>query len=103
MMGVNNEVFWTLNPKSLSPYVKAFELKQINEDRQAWLEGYYIQLAIASSFDKTKDYPKEPFMTKKVVGKKMDAENKMNKIKENFLATMVVINQNFTKGENVDG
>lgn len=98
MMGVNNEVFWTLNPKSLSPYVKAFELKQINEDRQAWLEGYYIQLAIASLLDKATKYPKEPLMTKKVVDKKMDAENKMNKIKENFLATMVVINQNFTKG-----
>ena len=61
MIGVNYELFWTLDPHSLSPFVKAFELQNNHNDVQSWRLGMYIQSAIASVLDKKVKYPEEPF------------------------------------------
>lgn len=64
MMGVDYELFWELNPKSLSPFIKAFNLKQIHNDTLAWQFGSYVKLAIGSSLCKEVKYPSKPLMSK---------------------------------------
>ena len=98
MMGVNYDLFWTLNPKSLSPFIRAFELKQEYDDTMLWQSGLYIRLAIASLLDKSVKYPTKPLSSSsKVVDEKMIEDKKMNNIKESFMTHMVLINNNFTK------
>lgn len=60
MIGVDYELFWTLNPRSLQPFIRAFELRQEYDNNQAWLNGLYIKMAIASSLSKDTKYPKKP-------------------------------------------
>ena len=93
MMGVDYELFWTLNPKTLSPFVKAFELSQKNEDCKAWQYGLYVRMAISSCISK-EEYPKQPLMTKgKVKEKVMSAEE----IKNKMFAKMKSINATLGK------
>ena len=67
MMGVDYELFWTLNPITLSPFIKAFDLKIKNDDMVAWQHGLYVKMAIASSMDKDTKYPSQPFTSENKV------------------------------------
>ena len=92
MIGVEYDLFWTLNPRSLQPFVKAFELKQKYDDSVAWQQGVYIQLAIASVLNKSAKYPTKPMMAK-TVERDMTAEE----IKARVMSQMKVINSQFGK------
>lgn len=92
-MGVDYELFWTLNPKSLSPFVKAFSLKQEYNDTLAWQYGMYVRLAIGSSFSKDSKYPSKPLLTKKVADTTMSPEE----IKARVMAKMNKLNSQFGK------
>ena len=96
MMGVNYDLFWTLNPKSLSPFYKAFELSKNQQDEIAWQNGWYIRLAVASIIDSKVKYPTKPMSDTTVTIEEV-AQAKMNKIKQKMLETMVVVNSKFTK------
>jgi hypothetical protein len=93
MMGVDYELFWTLNPKSLSPFTKAFSLKQKYDDSMAWQSGVYIRMAIVSSLNKEAKYPKRPMMADKVKEKGMSSEE----IKNRVMAQSQKINAKFEK------
>lgn len=94
MMGVNYDLFWKLNPKSLKPFVKAFELSLEHEDTVAWQLGSYIRMAIASCLDKNAKYPKHPIMDKSEPKlKPMSAEE----IKARVMAHAQIINAKFRK------
>lgn len=96
MIGVAYDLFWTLNPRSLQPFIKAFELKRINDDFNSWRSGYYIKLAIASSLSKECKYPDKPFSDKSISKpNEMSAEE----IKEKMLRNMGIINSKFRKEE----
>ena len=92
MIGVDYELFWTLNPKSLSPFVKAFNLKQRYDDAMAWSNGAYVRMAIASSLSKNVKYPSKPLMSKGE-DKPMTSEE----IKRRVMAHAQIINQKFKK------
>lgn len=92
MMGVDYDLFWKLNPKSLAPFVKAFEMKWKHEDEVNHQLGVYIQLAIASCLDGKKvQYPKVPFSQKNTTKRNMSAEE----IKQKMLSRMAVLNSRF--------
>jgi len=93
MMGVGYDLFWTLNPKSLQPFVEAFTLKQKYDNVNNWQLGLYIQVAIASVLDKKTNYPKTPF-GEEVVEKKLDTKV----FREIMLAKMTEINKSIKKG-----
>lgn len=61
MIGVPYDLFWELNPKSLTPFIKAFSLKQKQLDYNMWLQGMYIQKAVGSNLSKECKYPNKPF------------------------------------------
>jgi len=64
MIGVDYELFWTLNPKSLSPFIEAFRLCEELQDSHSWKLGAYIKMAITSSMSKNSKYPEKPLLSK---------------------------------------
>lgn len=99
MMGVEHDYFWTLTPKSLQPFVKAFELKQEYDDTLAWTNGLYVTMAIASSFDKDSKYPDKPLSSNSKVDDNELNEIKVSRMKETMLERMEIINNRFSKEE----
>lgn len=102
MIGVDYELFWTLNPKTLSPFIKAFSLRQRYEDFLAWQSGKYIQFAIASTLSKDSKYPKESFLYKqelevKVLTEEEKRKREQDKIKRKFMEQMIKINSRIGK------
>lgn len=95
MMGVDYDLFWTLTPKSLTPFIKAFNLKREIADQDAWQHGVYIQMAIASVMDSKAEYPREPYSTKKA--KKLKPEDKVAKLKEIMMERMAIVNSNLER------
>lgn len=98
MIGVDYDLFWTLNPKSLSPFIKAFNLKQEYDDSMAWRQGAYIKMAIASALDKRTKYPNKPFADK---GKEVNMTPQQ--IKEKMMATAEIINKKLGEEVELDG
>ena len=92
MMGVDYDLFWTLNPKTLSPFIKAFSLKQRYDDFLAWQHGKYVTMAIGSSLSKEIKYPTKPFLTQAEVDPTQD-------MKQRILARVEVLNSRFNKEE----
>jgi hypothetical protein len=88
MIGVDYDLFWTLNPKSLEPFTKAFSLKQKYDDTIAWYSGLYVKMAIASSFNKQAKYPDHPMTVEVPQNREMPQEV----IKARFLRQMEAIN-----------
>lgn len=97
MIGVDYDLFWTLNPKSLKPFIKAFELSEKQEDMIAWRSGMYIKLAIGSLLSKEIKYPTRPLSADNdiVLDEEEFARRKMNHIKQTMLERMVVVNSRF--------
>ena len=89
-MGVDYDLFWTLNPKSLQPFIKAFSIKQKFDDSLAWTQGLYIQMAISSVMSKDYKYPSEPLSSKKKITKQEVIQNR-------FKTQMEIINARFGK------
>lgn len=95
MIGVNYDLFWSLNPKSLSPFIKAFNLKQEYDDWMAWRNGLYIQMAIGSVLNEKNKYPTKPLT-------RVEEVNQMEVIKQRLIERMAVINSRFEESDNID-
>lgn len=87
-MGVGYDEFWYFTPKDLQPFVKAFELKRKMDDADMWVQGRYIQLAVASALSDKVDYPKKPF--KDMIDE--TPEDRMRDMMQRFEARAQVIN-----------
>ena len=55
------ELYWDGRPELAVSYRKADVLRQKRSNNEAWLQGVYFRLAVASTLDKKTKYPKEPF------------------------------------------
>lgn len=98
MIGVDYELFWTLNPRSLSPFTKAFSLTQKYQDQLAWQQGLYIRQAIASCFSKEVKYPTKP--TSSIEVKNEPVAESPEEIKAKFLKHAMLLNTKFGKEDN---
>ena len=86
------ELFWDGRPELVIPYRKADILLQKRSNNDAWMQGAYIRLAVASVLDKKAKYPKEPFTIDEPVNQDgMTA--KQEKAKAAFLAFVERFNQ----------
>lgn len=97
MIGVDYELFWELNPKTLAPFIKAFSLKQKYDDTVAWQHGYYVLSAIACSFGKNKKYPDAPVFSKEVINE--DSEKRAQILKQRFMKHAQLLNSKFGKDD----
>lgn len=94
MIGVSYELFWGLNPKTMAPFIKAFELKKETDDFNAWQQGLYIRMAIASCLDAKAKYPELPVMQRQSnkIAKK-DITMSPEEIKAKMFKTMNIMKQ----------
>ena len=60
-IGMTYELYWDGEPTLVIPYRKADILRQKRANNDAWLQGVYFQMAVASTLDKKTKYPKVPF------------------------------------------
>ena len=93
MMGVDYNLFWVLDPKGLSPFIKAFSLRQKYEDSMAWQQGLYIRMAVASCLDKSSKYPVKPMLAEKE--KEETPEQVQERMKRNFMNHAMLLNARF--------
>ena len=96
--GVNYELFWSLSPKELAPFTKAFQLKQIQDDQFAWLQGRYIQTAVVSALNSKVKYPKSPYWTAN--NPILDASEKAKIIKQKFWTHAQLLNTQIRRNIN---
>ena len=63
-MHIPYDTFWHLNPTRMKPIEKAYELEQEGQQRRmnlsAWVNGLYVQRAIASVLSRGAKYPAKP-------------------------------------------
>ena len=60
-MGMTYRQFWDEDCRLVVPYRQAYKIRQEEINRTAWLNGLYIQRAVASVLSKKAKYPKKPF------------------------------------------
>lgn len=95
-MGVEYDLFWTLNPKSLDPFVKAFSMKQKYDNICSWRDGLYIRMAMASILDKSVSYPSKP-MGEEV---ELTPQERSLQIRQKVMERMIVVNSRFEEDVN---
>jgi hypothetical protein len=64
MIHVPYETFWTLNLKTMKPFLKAYD-NEVDAahnrlNLEAWVIGIYVQHAVAANFGKSNKYPNKP-------------------------------------------
>ena len=91
MMDVDYDLFWVLNPKELTPFVRAFSMKRKSADISAWQLGMYVRSAIASCFIKDSKYPTEPMLSHR----EETPEEIQARIKQRFLDQVKRVNACF--------
>lgn len=101
-MGMTYEQFWEQDVELAKFYREAWQLKQQLKEQDLWLQGLYIQEAIAACFsDKKKPfhYPEEPhgvFEKRKKKQKKETQEHKSDRKAKAVMEMMMVnINRKF--------
>ena len=97
-IGVDYDLFWSLNPRKLQPFVKSFKMKQKIKTEyinfQTWLQGIYFGKALVASLDKNQEYFKEPIDFQKIKEQKSQEESMAMK----FEAWSIAFNQSLEKG-----
>lgn len=97
-IGVDYDLFWSLNPRKLQPFVKSFKMKQKIKTEyinfQTWLQGIYFGKALVASLDKNQEYFKEPIDFQKIKEQKSQEELMAMR----FEAWSIAFNQSLEKG-----
>lgn len=101
MIGVDYNLFWELNPKTLYPFVKAFHLKQKYDDMVAWQHGFYVMKAISCNFSKQEKYPQKPVFVNDI--KQPTPEEKQKQMRDRFLAHAKALNAKMGRTDLLDG
>lgn len=98
IIGVDYDLFWSLNPRKLQPFVESFKMKQKIKTEyinfQTWLQGIYFGKALVASLDKNQEYFKEPIDFQKIKEQKSQEELMAMK----FEAWSIAFNQSLEKG-----
>lgn len=107
MMGVDYELFWTLNPRKLKPFQKAYsqrqKIKYEEMNYRAWINGLYVQNAIGSAFSKRGKYPDKPFRFNESINEKVSGEKPKSKERVQMEVIAMMWNKQFKdnqKGKN---
>ncbi len=78
VMGMTYELYWDGRPELASLYRKADQIMQQRKNNDAWLQGAYVQHAVASAINGRKaPYPKKPFTMNNMTAKQEKAKAQM--------------------------
>lgn len=97
-IGVDYNLFWSLNPRKIQAFVKSFKMKQKIKaeyiNYQTWLQGIYFGRALVATLDKNQEYFEEPIGFQKI--KKQKSQEELMAMK--FEAWSIAFNQSLEKG-----
>ena len=95
-LGISEELFWTLNPRRIQPYLEADKLVQEKRDAEMWRMGMYVHNAVAVAIDKilngrksTLEYMDKPLLEKYKESKKeveLSEDEKMRQVEALFMS-----------------
>lgn len=78
VMGMSYELYWDGRPELAALYRQADKIMQQRKNNEAWLQGAYIQHAVASVLNGRKSpYPKKPFAMDNMTAKQEKAKAQM--------------------------
>ena len=106
-MGVSYEEFWTLNPRKMKAYERAFRIRRKHEDANMWIMGAYVTEAlgvvIGNSFGKGRklEYRKQPFSEDIVDYSNLTEEEKIEKTNQ-FFGVLELMKTNFENSQVFD-
>lgn len=91
-MGVSAEIFWRSNPRTINPYLIAWEKQQFEEDRLLHRMGSYVYeafgTALASAFSKSGvGYRDKPYLAEQEERfkiERMSEEERMERVNQIF-------------------
>ena len=99
-LGISEELFWTLNPRRIQPYLEADKLVQEKRDAEMWRMGIYVQNAVAVAIDKvlngrksTLEYMDKPLLEKYKESKKeveLSEDEKMRQVEALFMSLQTI-------------
>lgn len=92
-IGMPYELYWDGEPRLAVHYRKADILRQQRSNNDAWLQGVYFRMAVASTLDKKAKYPKEPFKLQE----NKNVDGKMNAKQEKAKAALMVFAERFNQ------
>lgn len=83
-LDMSEDLFWTLNPKRLHPYIEADKMKQENRDAEMWRMGMYVQNAVAVAIDKVLNGRKSvlEYMDKPILMKYQESQGEVELTEE---------------------
>ena len=90
-IGMTYELYWDGKPELAALYRKADLLRQQRSNNDAWLQGVYFRMAVASTLDKKAKYPQQPM---KLFEDKL-AEGQLNSKQEKAKAAMMAFAERF--------
>lgn len=108
-IGVEESRFWTLNPRLLQPYIKAYRIKKREENSMLYVQGRYFLDALLCSVgnmfksktSKPFEYPKEPYS---LFEEKIQlSEDEIKKQREQFVMSLKVMQSNFNRNHKKKG
>lgn len=119
-IGITEELFWSMNPRRMNLYVKAYDEEMQHElelsNVVAYLQGVYFIDALTSTVgnmfsdkkSKPYEYPKEPYAIGKnnANGDEEElSEEEKQKQRDIFLAKLLTMQTNFnlSKGKGIKG
>ena len=91
-MGVSAEIFWRSNPRTINPYLIAWEKQQFEEDRMLHRMGSYVYeafgTALGNAFSKQSvKYREKPYLAEAEERRKierMSEEERMERVNQIF-------------------
>ena len=111
--GMTEAEFWTMNPKRIRPYKKAYEMKLKEKDEESWLQGLYFHQALLASVGnmfrgkgaKPYQYPDKPFTSssKPVASNKPLSEEERKQQVNNLFLSLKVMQSNFNNEHKNEG
>ena len=105
-MGISEELFWSLNPHRLKPYLEAEKLRQQQRDTEMWRMGIYVfdgvRAAVENVLNGRKSklkYMEEPlFLKAEKQSIELSEEEKVRQA-ENIMLQLAVMSANSKLGK----
>ena len=101
-IGVDYELFWSLTPGKLDPFVKAYENTQKNSlekiNYSAWLNGIYVTYSIAAVMGENVEYPEKPL---ELISAEESEKQRQKRNSELFSAYAARMNEAYKKRSNI--
>lgn len=91
-MGVSAEIFWRSNPRTINPYLIAYEKQKFDEDRMCHRMGSYVYEAFATALSnafskngvKYRDKPYLAEQEERLKIERMSEEERMERVDQIF-------------------